>query len=277
TCTFTNHRLPQLKLAKTTDPTSDSGTFDLSAGAQTFTNTGAGYGNGQDTGFHNVPQGSLTVSEAGHAPSSLSDYDSSVSCNSGKNGAAGTSHTFTANYGDVITCTFTNHRLPQLKLAKTTDPTSDSGTFDLSAVARAHTNTPATDRNRMPTGFHNVPQGSLTVSEAGHAPSSLSDYDSPSLHDALPIGAAGTSHTFTANYGDVITCTFTNHRLPQLKLAKTTDPTSDSGTFDLSAGAQTFTNTGAGYRSEERRVGKEVREGSLTDSQARKEQSSLDD
>src|SRR5439155_16324290 len=66
-CTFTNHRLPQLKLAKTTDPTSDSGTFDLSAGAQTFTNTGAGYGNGQDTGFHNVPQGSLTVSEIGRA------------------------------------------------------------------------------------------------------------------------------------------------------------------------------------------------------------------
>src|SRR5207244_12914914 len=51
-------------------------------------------------------------------------YDSGVSCNSSKGSATGTSHTFTANYGDVITCTFTNHRLPQVKLAKTLDPTT---------------------------------------------------------------------------------------------------------------------------------------------------------
>src|SRR5438045_5788524 len=102
----------------TTDPTSDSGTFDLSAGAQTFTNTGAGYGNGQDTGFHNVPQGSLTVSEAGHAPSSLSDYDSSVSCNSGKNGAAGTSHTFDPNSTRLNSSPLSNSCAAHLMLAK---------------------------------------------------------------------------------------------------------------------------------------------------------------
>src|SRR5207253_10796872 len=60
-CTFTNHRLPQVKLAKTLDPTTDPGTFDLSAGSQSFNNGGNGYGNGQDTGFHNVPQGSLLI------------------------------------------------------------------------------------------------------------------------------------------------------------------------------------------------------------------------
>src|SRR5437868_3790607 len=179
--------------------------------------------------------------------SSLSDYDSSVSCNSGKNGAAGTSHTFTANYGDVITCTFTNHLLPQLKLANPTQPTFPTRRSSDLAGAQTFTNTGAGYGNGQDTGFHNVPQGSLTVSEAGHAPSSLSDYDSSVSCNSGKNGAAGTSHTFTANYGDVITCTFTNHRLPQLKLAKTTDPTSDSGTFDLSAGAQTFTNTGAGY------------------------------
>src|SRR5205085_4253202 len=127
------------------------------------------------------------------------------------------------------------------------------------------------------TGFFFVAEGGMRVLDvAGVQTCALPIYSSVSCNSGKN-GAAGTSHTFTANYGDVITCTFTNHRLPQLKLAKTTDPTSDSGTFDLSAGAQTFTNTGAGYRSEERRVGKEVREGSLTDSQARKEQSSLDD
>src|SRR5437868_8515328 len=89
--------------------------------------------------------------------SSLSDYDSSVSCNSGKNGAAGTSHTFTANYGDVITCTFTNHRLPQLKLAKTTDPTSDSGTFDLSAGAQTSTKAHTSDLQSRYARVHHLP------------------------------------------------------------------------------------------------------------------------
>src|SRR5205085_174169 len=200
TCTFTNHRLPQLKLAKTTDPTSDSGTFDLSAGAQTFTNTGAGYGNGQDTGFHNVPQGSLTVSEAGHAPSSLSDYDSSVSCNSGKNGAAGTSHTFTANYSAVEHTTDLHQQPPQVKLAKTTDPTSDSGTFDLSAGAQTFTNTGAGYGNGQDPSSPLFPYTTLFRSEAGHAPSSLSDYDSSVSCNSGKNGAAGTSHTFTANY-----------------------------------------------------------------------------
>src|SRR5207237_384690 len=176
-------------------------------------------------------------SEAGHAPSKLGREEWTESCNSGKNGAAGTSHTFTANYGDVITCTFTNHRLPQLKLAKTTDPTSDSGTFDLSAGAQTFTNTGAGYGNGQDTGFHNVPQGSLTVSEAGHAPSSLSDYDSSVSCNSGKNGAAGTSHTFTANYGDVITCTFNNHRPHLLTPVTLTDPTTDSGCINLSSAA----------------------------------------
>src|SRR5207253_1619516 len=111
-CTFTNHRLPQVKLAKTLDPTTDPGTFDLSAGSQSFNKGGNGYGNGQDTGFHNVPLSSLLISEAGHTGTSLTDYDSGVSCNSSKGSATGTSHTFTANYGDAITSTFTTLPLP---------------------------------------------------------------------------------------------------------------------------------------------------------------------
>src|SRR5436190_603600 len=198
TCTFTNHRLPQLKLAKTTDPTSDSGTFDLSAGAQTFTNTGAGYGNGQDTGFHNVPQGSLTVSEAGHAPSSLSDYDSSVSCNSGKNGAAGTSHTFTANYGDVITCTFTNHRLPRLEVVKSLVPAGDAGLFNLKIDGQTFTNGGAGYGNNGNTGFVDVSTGTHLIGEAANSnsPTALTDYDSSVScdngdHNTAPAGGSG--------------------------------------------------------------------------------------
>src|SRR2546430_1731155 len=134
TCTFTNNRLPRLKLAKTVNPGTDTGTFDLTDPSGTFTNASAGYGDGQDTGLHNVAQGSTAVSEAGHGTTNGADYTSSVSCtsnNGSKGSESGTSHTFTANYGDVITCTFTNNRLPRLKLAKTVNPGTDTGTFDL--------------------------------------------------------------------------------------------------------------------------------------------------
>src|SRR5436190_809075 len=208
TRTFSTPRLPRLNQPPTPAPSPTRGSSDLSAGAQTFTNTGAGYGNGQDTGFHNVPQGSLTVSEAGHAPSSLSDYDSSVSCNSGKNGAAGTSHTFTANYGDVIRSDEHTSQLQSHSDVESRLPPENTSSFivPLELPPTAPTLSPSTTlfRSGQDTGFHNVPQGSLTVSEAGHAPSSLSDYDSSVSCNSGKNGAAGTSHTFTANYGDVI-------------------------------------------------------------------------
>src|SRR5204863_301155 len=99
TCTFTNNRLPRLKLAKTVNPGTDTGTFDLTDPSGTFNNASAGYGDGQDTGLHNVPQGSTLVSEAGHGTTNGTDYNSSVSCssNNGSKGCeSGTSHTFTA-------------------------------------------------------------------------------------------------------------------------------------------------------------------------------------
>src|SRR5205814_950083 len=128
-----------------------------------------GYGDGQDTGLHNVPQGSTLVSEAGHGTTNGTDYNSSVSCssnNGSKGSESGTSHTFTANYGDVITCTFTNNRLPRLKLAKTVNPGTDTGTFDLTDPSPSSTLSRAGYGDGQDTGLHNVPQGSTLVSEA---------------------------------------------------------------------------------------------------------------
>src|SRR5437868_13931418 len=146
--------------------------------------------------------------------SSLSDYDSSVSCNSGKNGAAGTSHTFTANYGDVITCTFTNHLLPQLKLANPTQPTFPTRRSSDLAGAQTFTNTGAGYGNGQDTGFHNVPQGSLTVSEAGHAPSRMGGahvWTPVTLRKSVPSSACKTS---TPNTAAVSPATSSNYRLP---------------------------------------------------------------
>ena len=79
TCTITNKRLPQLKVVKDLLPAADAGRFDLKIDATTYTNAGAGYGDGGNTGFVNVTAASHTVDEAGHAGTSLADYDKSVS------------------------------------------------------------------------------------------------------------------------------------------------------------------------------------------------------
>src|SRR3989442_14885186 len=47
-----------------------------------------------------------------------SDYDSKVDCGGKGSTDPGISKSFTANYGDVITCAFTNSRLPRLNMVK---------------------------------------------------------------------------------------------------------------------------------------------------------------
>src|SRR3989442_7099777 len=78
-------------------------------------------------------QGSHTVSEAAHTGSSLSDYDSKVDCGGKGSTDPGISKSFTANYGDVITCAFTNSRKAQVRVTKSLLPTDDPG-----KIGRAH-------------------------------------------------------------------------------------------------------------------------------------------
>ena len=112
TCTFTNNRLPQVKLVKLLSPTNDTGKVDFSiTGHSLFTNGGNGYGHNGTTGFQNVAVGSITVSESAHSGTNLSDYTSKVECDSSKGSAdPGTSKTFTVAYGDKVTCNVTNTR-----------------------------------------------------------------------------------------------------------------------------------------------------------------------
>src|SRR5690242_1477801 len=182
TCTITNHRLPQLKVVKSLDPTSDGGLFNLKIDSQVFDNSGAGYGNGGNTGFVDVSTGAHTVSEAGHGTTSLADYDSAVSCTNGDHNTAphgGSSlPTRPFAYGDVVTCTITNHRLPQLKVVKSLDPTSDGGLFNLKIDSQVFDNSGAGYGNGGNTGFVDVSTGAHTVSEAAHPTPRPSDLDS---------------------------------------------------------------------------------------------------
>jgi hypothetical protein len=99
-----------IRVSKATVPTTDPGKFDFNIGATGFDNSGAGYGNGQGTGYQTIAIGAITVSEAGHTGTSLTNYVSALECSKTVGSNTGTSGSVTAAYGDSISCTFTNSR-----------------------------------------------------------------------------------------------------------------------------------------------------------------------
>jgi uncharacterized repeat protein (TIGR01451 family) len=229
-CMFTNNRLPQVKLVKSLQPSNDDGTFDLSIGEQSFTNSGKGYGDGGTTGFVNVPQGSApVVSESGHGDASLDDYDSSVSCSNEQSGD-GTSVDLNAlHYGDKVTCTFTNVRRGTIEIVKhalggsatfayTLRQQGDEGStpFQLSA------STGSDDSKAF-----SVSPGDYTVVEAplaGWANTGLSCSTGGSQDAANPSQA-----TIHIAAGDVVTCTYTNTKLATLIVKKLVDNSNGGG------------------------------------------------
>jgi uncharacterized repeat protein (TIGR01451 family) len=109
-CTYVNKLKPRVKLVKELDPSDDAGRFDLALNDTAFDNGGQGFGHGDTTGFVTVEAGDMEIAESAHAGTSADKYASSVSCDSGKGTAMGTSHDFSVDYGESVTCTFKNHR-----------------------------------------------------------------------------------------------------------------------------------------------------------------------
>src|SRR2546430_735816 len=156
----------------------------------------------------------------------------------GSNTPAGGQSLTTAalGYGDVVTCTITNHRKARLKVAKVLDPTSDDGTFNLKIDGTlVKENASSGDASASV----NVTNGTHLVSEANRtsSPNALTDYflmiRRPPRSTLFPYTTLFRSTTAALGYGDVVTCTITNHRKARLKVAKVLDPTSDDGTFNL--------------------------------------------
>ena len=136
TCTFTNTKLPILRLQKALP----SGRFVATdqfaltiagtGGPATVTTTGAGT---TATGVATLSPGALgavyTLSEAGAAGALLTNYSTTYACTNALGGGqtpsgSGTSFTITAVAGDDLTCTLTNTRNSQadLRLTKTNTP-----------------------------------------------------------------------------------------------------------------------------------------------------------
>ena len=67
TCTFTNHRKPQIELRKVFDPATDAGRVDFTLNGAAAAGNAQGYTNGDATGFLNAKLNDNIASETAHA------------------------------------------------------------------------------------------------------------------------------------------------------------------------------------------------------------------
>jgi uncharacterized repeat protein (TIGR01451 family) len=146
TCTFTNNKLPILRLQKALPNgrfnAGDQFTLSIAGtgGPASVTTTGAG---NTATGVATLNPGavgaSYTFSEAGASGANLANYATTYACTNALGGGqtpSGTGTTFnvTAAVGDDLTCTFTNTRnaAADLRLSKTNTP-GQNGEVDQAA------------------------------------------------------------------------------------------------------------------------------------------------
>jgi Prealbumin-like fold domain len=220
-CTFVNKRQPQVKLLKTLDPASDTGTFNLDisqsgSSKASASNVGDG-GAAPSSGFVSVAPGSVTVSETQGNSGNIADYTKAISCDSSKGGNTGsTSYAFSVAYGDQVTCTITNTRKPRIKLVKALVPSNDGGLFNLDISQGGSSKASATDVGdggaAPASGFVTVDAGSVTVSETQGTGTNLANYTKSISCGSKGSNSGQTSLTINVANGDTVTCTITNTR-----------------------------------------------------------------
>jgi hypothetical protein len=231
TCTFTNTKRGTIRVVKATNP--------AGAGGFIFTGDAAGtIGDGQSIVVGNLVPGTYTSTEA-----VMTGWDlTGIVCGTGGSGDTATrTATFNLPAGGDITCTFTNQRLPQLRLIKDIVPNTDTGKFDLRDNTAVIGNEVG---DGYDSGLYFTTTGSHTVDEmAGEtSPTDLTDYVSKVVCDSGKGSSdPGTSHAFSLGYAEIVTCTFTNTRKASVQVIKTFQGGPITGTetftFTLRTGA----------------------------------------
>jgi FG-GAP repeat len=222
----------RIVLTKQLAPGSDAGRCDLQVGG-TVVKTGAGHGG---FGSLEVLPGTYRVSESAVAGTSLASYASSIACTLNGipgPGASGTTQLdVTVAKDDLLACTITNKRKPQIVLTKHLVPSSDPGRFDLKiggTLVRA-------GAGEGGTGSRLVGPGTYALSEVAEAGTSLSDYTSSiacTRNGGPGPSGTGASLTVSVDWGDALDCTITNRLAATITLRKDLRPSSDPGRFDL--------------------------------------------
>ena len=206
-----------LEVVKDLIPSTDPGLFNLQIDGVTEE---ADASDGGTTGEITVDPGDHTVGEVAGTGTSLSDYNTSISCVD----AAGVVVTSSSDAGpldvtvggdDDIVCTITNERKTgQLEVVKDLIPSTDPGLFNLQ-IDGVTEEADASDGGT--TGELTVNMGTHTVGEVAGTGTSLSDYNTSILCvDAAGVVVASSSGAgpldVTVGEDDDVVCTITNER-----------------------------------------------------------------
>lgn len=279
-CTFTNNKLPILRLQKTL-PNGRANAADQFAltvagtgGPATVTTTGAG---SVATGVATLSIGSVgavyTLSEIGAAGANLANYTSNYSCTNALAGGQtpsgiGTSFVITAAAGDDLTCTFANTVSPKLTLTKTASTSSlvigapASYTLQLSNTSTIATTAVTVITDTIPTGLTigTLPVGCAAVGQLVTCTVALGLAGGASTSFIIPItptvaAAASVINSATASGGGdpactgiAPACTATTPSIPVIAQASMVITKTDNKSVSTSGGTNdyvvTLTNQG---------------------------------
>jgi hypothetical protein len=238
----------------------DQFTFNINAtmgGATLASGTSSGTGNGPFSAVTLTTASALPLTlvqtMAGGSVNPLTDYQSSLSCvNTASSSTSLPSGVITTNYsfgalqfGDSVTCTFTNTAFPHLQLTKALGGTGRRFATDqfvmninqgaTTVATTTTTGTAATVTTGTTPQIMVTPLTPYTFTELGAGATSLTQYTSAMTCTNAFTGSTTTlpttvGGTVTPRMGDVISCTITNTRRPgnaTLTLVKTSTVISD--------------------------------------------------
>lgn len=224
TCTYTNTPKPRITLQKAIAVTGGgrvaaTDQFALTNGATTGTTTGTGSTvTSSALLFVGTSGSSVTLSEAAAGTTSLSNYNSSISCSNSTAGSvttlpsgAGTSFTLTPVNRDVISCTLTNTRKSaNLTLRKTWVSAQVNNTVTVTATGLTSLSSTANTANETDTGSaQTVFAGAAITLGETFGTGSATNYTSG-------VACTGNANALSSNVLTVsgadtaITCTYTN-------------------------------------------------------------------
>ena len=247
-CDVTNTRKTgTITLIKQIDPTDDSGTFNLLIDGTIYAEN---VGEGGTTNEVTVNTGNHDISELASEGTSLSDYDTSISCDNDASDI-GTDLEFAVSEGDNVICTFTNTKHGSIRIIKDADPNSDQvfgfstdisedGTFELIDNGN--------DDSDNTILFSDLNSGRYTITEDLTPGWDLSSVICEGSHEE-GYSVDDRELTIDLNPGEDVTCTFANDDQPGTLIVKkvivgSQDPASSFSFVVDDGGAQIFEGDG---------------------------------
>jgi hypothetical protein len=238
TATYTNQAQGEIKIIKQTVPSGSSTSFGYSTSGglspSTFNLTGQVGSNTQD--YTGVAPGTYAVTETVTGGWSLKDLSCTASgagSNGSQDGTTNTQADITLAAGGLVTCTYTNHQLGEIKIIKHTDPRGLNQAFNYTAnLAGSCTQSTASSFSLNDTGnttlnsagntqdCTNVPEGTYNITETAE-PANFSFESLSCTTGGVQDGSNAAKADITLAAGGLVTCTYTNQGLGAIKITKT--------------------------------------------------------